>query len=153
MQGARTTRTSVPELAWQFLQQLLGARHRAGQRIAHAHGDRRRRRLAFLHHVEMRVEGRDLVDLGQRQLHLGGERGEMRGGEMAVMVLDQMQMLDQQIAPARPVGEQRAHFVERLRIDLATLGRARRTAAAACAVGPRNGGGFWMFIASPRSTN
>ena len=61
----------------------------------------------------MRVEGRDLVDLGQRQLHLGGERGEMRGGEMAVMVLDQMQMLDQQIAPARPVGQQRAHLVER----------------------------------------
>ena len=54
----------------------------------------------------------------------------MRGGEMAVMVLDQMQMLDQEIAPARPVGEQRAHFIERLRIDLAALGRARRPAAA-----------------------
>ena len=104
MQGARTTRTSVPSLSGSSCEQLLGARHRAGQRIAHAHGDRRRRRLAFLHHVEMRVEGRDLVDLGQRHLHLGGERGEMRGGEMAVVVLDEMQMLDQQIAPARPVG-------------------------------------------------
>ena len=72
-----------------------------------------RRRLAFLHDVEMRVEGRDLVDLGQRQLHLGGERREMRGREMAVAVLDEMQMLDQQIAPARPVAEQRAHLVER----------------------------------------
>ena len=53
----------------------------------------------------------------------------MRGGQMAVMVLDQMQMLDQQIAPARPVGEQRAHLVERRGVDLAALGRARRPAA------------------------
>ncbi len=54
----------------------------------------------------------------------------MGGGQMAVMVLDQMQMLDQQVAPARAVGEQRAHFVERLRVDLAAFGRARRPAAA-----------------------
>ena len=124
MQGARTTRTSLPSFAGQLAQQLLRARHRAGERVAHAHRDRRRRRLAFLHHVEMRVEGRDLVDLGERHLHLGGERREMRGGEMAVAVLDQMQMLDQQIAPARPVAQQRAHFFERLRVDLAALRRA-----------------------------
>ena len=114
----------------QFLQQALGAGQRAGQRIADAHGDRRRRRLALLHHVEMRVEGRDLIDFGQRKLHLLRQRGEMRGGQMAVMVLDQMQMLDQQIAPARPVGEQRLHLVERLRIDLPALRRARRSAPA-----------------------
>ena len=93
---------------------------------------------AVLHHVEMRVEGRDLVDFGERELHLLRERGEMRGGEMAVVVLDQMQMLDQQIAPARPVGEQRAHLVERRRVDLAALGRARRPAAAA---------GLWLLLA------
>ena len=85
---------------------------------------------AFLHHVEMRVEGRDLVDLGLRELHLGGERREMRGGDVAVLVLDQMQMLDQQVAPARAVGQQRRDLVERLRIDLAALGRAARLAAA-----------------------
>ena len=60
----------------------------------------------------------------------------MRGGEMAVFVLDQMQMLDQQIAPARLVAEQRADFVERLRIDLAAFRRAarllRRAAARRC---------------------
>ena len=62
----------------------------------------------------------------------------MRGGQMPVMVLDQMQMLDQQIAPARPVGEQRAHLVERRRVDLAALGRARRPApAGAVAAGTR----------------
>ncbi len=70
MQGARTTRTSRPSLRRQVAQQVLGARHRAGERVAHAHRDGRRRRLAFLHDVEMRVEGRDLVDLGQRELHL-----------------------------------------------------------------------------------
>ena len=131
MQGARTTRTSRPSLRRQVAQEMLGARHRAGERVAHAHRDGRRRRLAFLHDVEMGVEGRDLVDLGERELHLLRQRREMGGGEMAVAVLDQVQMLDQQVAPARAIAEQRAHLVERLRIDLAALGRARRLAAAA----------------------
>ena len=61
-----------------------------------------------------------------RELHLGGERREMRGGEMTVAILDEMQMLDQQIAPARLVAEQRAHLVEGRRIDLAALRRAAR---------------------------
>ena len=130
MQGARTTRTPGPSFAGQSLQQILRARHRAGERVAHAHRDRRGRGLALLHDIEMRVEGRDLVDFGLRELHLGGERREMRGGEMAVAVLDQMQMLDQQIAPARSVAEQRAHLVERRRIDLAAFRRLRRAAFA-----------------------
>ena len=50
---------------------------------------------------------------------------------MAVLVLDEMQVLDQQVAPARPVAEQRLHLVQRLRIDLAALGRAARPLAAA----------------------
>ena len=54
----------------------------------------------------------------------------MRGREMAVAVLDQMQMLDQQIAPARARAEQRADLVERRRIDLAALRGAARPAAA-----------------------
>ena len=78
----------------------------------------------------MGVEGRDLVDLGQRQLHLLRQRGEMRGRQMAVPVLDQMQMLDQEIAPPRPRAQQRAHLVERARIDLPALGGAPRPAAA-----------------------
>ena len=78
----------------------------------------------------MRVEGRDLVDLGERKLHLGGERGEMRGREMPVAVLDEMQMLDQKIAPPLARTEQRADLVERGRIDLAALGGAARATAA-----------------------
>ena len=61
---------SGAEFLRQFGNQVLGANQRAGQRVANAHRDRGRRRLAFLHHVEMRVEGRDLIDLGERELHL-----------------------------------------------------------------------------------
>ena len=58
---------------------------------------------------------------------LGSERGEMCGGEIAVLILDKMQMLYQQIAPTRPVGEQRAHFHYRLRVDLTSFRRTRWT--------------------------
>src|SRR5215831_15558215 len=102
---------------------MLRARHGAGERVAHAHGERGRRRLVFFHHVEMGVEGRDLVDFGQRKAHLLRQRGEMRGGEIAVAVLDQMEVLDQEIATARPVGQQCAHLVERSRVDLPAFRR------------------------------
>ena len=129
MQGARTTRTSLPRIAGSFFSSVsapaMAQDSESQTRTVTAGGAR-----SVLHHVEMRIEGRDLVDFRLRHLHLGGERGEMRGGEMAVMVLDQMQMLDQQVAPARPVGEQRAYLIERRRVDLAALGRARRPAPA-----------------------
>ena len=44
------------------------------------------------------------------------------------MILDQMQVLDEEIAPTRTVGQKRHHLVARARIDLATLRRARRPA-------------------------
>src|SRR6266498_3051559 len=73
----------------------------------------------------MCVERRDLVDLGEREPHLLRQRHEMRRGQMAVAVLDQMQMLDQEIAPAWTLLQQRAHFLERARIDLAPFGSSR----------------------------
>ena len=114
----------------QFVQQTLRAHHRAGEAVAYPHGDSRWRNLMLLHDVEVRIEGRNLVDLGQRKLHFLRKGCKMRGGEMAIVVLDQMQMLDQQIAPARPVDKQIAHLRQRLRIDLAPFRRARRPAAA-----------------------
>jgi hypothetical protein len=42
-----------------------------------------------------------------------------------------MQVLDQEIAPARALPEQRPHVRERLRIDLAALGGAPRPPASA----------------------
>jgi hypothetical protein len=40
-----------------------------------------------------------------------------------VVVLDQMQMLDQEIAPTRPLAQQNFNFVRGNRVDLAALGR------------------------------
>jgi hypothetical protein len=44
-----------------------------------------------------------------------------------------MEMLDQEIAPPRPLAHERAHLFERARIDLAALGGARRPAPAPAA--------------------
>ena len=112
-----------PALVLQFLQQFFRAQHRAGQRVADADGQRRDVRLAFLHDVEMRVEGRGLEHFGKGQLHLVGERREMGGRDLMICVLDQVQMLDQQIAPPRPVAEQQLDLMRGGRIDLAALGR------------------------------
>ncbi len=95
----------------------------AGERIAHAHRERRRGRAAFLDHVEVVIERRDLVHLGQRQLHRRRQRHEVRGRELAVVILDAVQMLDQEIAPAWLGGEQRLHLGERLGIGRAALDR------------------------------
>ena len=109
--------------ALQLVEQLLAAEHRAGQRIADADRQRRDVGLAFLHHVEMRVEGRGLEHLGEGQLHLVGQRGEMRGRDLVIFVLDQVQIFDQEIAPPRPVAEQLLDLVRGGRIDLPALGR------------------------------
>ena len=66
-----------------------------------------RRRLVVHDDVEMGVERGDLVDLDQRQPHLLGQRGEMARVQAAEMVLQQMQMLDQQVAAPLAVAEQR----------------------------------------------
>src|SRR3546814_4003527 len=68
----------------QRLQQVLRAHHLAGQRIADPDGQRRRRRLALQHDVEVGVEGGDLVDRRHRQLHLARERAQVARGQMPV---------------------------------------------------------------------
>src|ERR1700687_6280358 len=78
----------------------------------------------------MRVEGCDLIDLGQSEPHFLCQSGEMRGREITVAILDQVQMLDQQIAPTLTLAKERAYFVKRARVDLAALWRARRPASA-----------------------
>ncbi len=69
----------------------------------------------------MGVERGDLVDLDQRQPHLLGERRQMARVQAAEMVLQQVQVLDQQVAPALAVAEQRLHLGQRRRIDLPAL--------------------------------
>jgi hypothetical protein len=51
----------------------------------------------------------------------------MRGRDVAVAILNQMKVLDQEIAAARPLAEEIANFRERLRVDLPPLGRKPRT--------------------------
>ena len=64
----------------------------------------------------MGVESGDLVDFGQGQPHLLGERHQMAGGEGAEAVLNCVQMLDQEMAPA--VAYERAHLLQCGRVEL-----------------------------------
>ncbi len=57
---------------------------------------------------------------------------------MAVFVLDQMKVLDQKVAAARAVGQQRLDIRDRLGIELAALRGSRRAAPAGT---PRLSGG------------
>ena len=61
----------------------------------------------------MGVERGDLVDLDEREPHLLGQRREMPRMEAAEMVLQQMQVLDQQVAPPLAFAEQRLHLGQR----------------------------------------
>jgi hypothetical protein len=98
----------------QFLEQLFRPRHRAGQAVAHAHGECLRCGFAFLDDVEVVVEGSDLVDLGLRQRHLLGQGREVPCREMTEAVLDLVEVLDQEVALARGITQQVADFRDRL---------------------------------------
>ena len=80
----------------------------------------------------MVIEGRDLVHLRHRQLHFVRERHEMSCREAAEAILNQMQMLDQQIASTRPVTEQQKHLVAGFWLDLAA---SRGRAGSSCVPG------------------
>src|SRR5262249_35218214 len=59
--------------------------------------------------------------LGEREPHLQRERREMRGRQVSVPILNQVQVLDQEVAPARPLAQERTHLLERLGVDLAAF--------------------------------
>ena len=73
-------------------QELLGAKHLAGQTVTNPDGDCRRRRLVLANHVEMGVEARNLIDLGHGHPHLMCQSRQMRCGNMAESILKQVQM-------------------------------------------------------------
>ncbi len=85
-------------------------RRRAGQlttdRIAHPDGQGRRRGLVLFDHIKMVVKAGHLVDLNRGQPHLRGQGNEMGRRQVAVVVLNGMQVLNQQIAPAGCAAEQ-----------------------------------------------
>ena len=49
-------------------------------------------------HIEVSVKGRRLVDRGHGQIHVGGKRAKHHQREVALGILDGVQMLDQEIA-------------------------------------------------------
>ena len=110
-----------PQRALQVGEQLLRAQKRASETIADADRHPRKIGLALLHDVEMRVESRRLEHLGEGELHDLGERREMAGRDLAKAVLDQVEMLDEEVAAKRPVAEQRLDLGERLWINLPSL--------------------------------
>ena len=69
----------------------------------------------------MSIERGDLVDLDEGEPHLLGERREMPRMQAPEVVLQQVQVFDQQVAPALAVTEQRLHLGERRGIDLPAL--------------------------------
>ena len=102
--------------------QRLRSRQLAGQAVAHPDGQIGRRGLAFAPWVEMGVERRHLPDLGHAQRHLLGQRAQMGGGKLAVRILDQVQELDQQIAPPRTIPQQGPHLGKCCITELPPLG-------------------------------
>lgn len=87
---------------WQVREQLGRIGHFAADRVAHAHGDRRRGRAALGHDVEVVIEGRHLEHLGLREVQMLGERCEHGRRQMTLGVLDAVQALDQLIAGSGP---------------------------------------------------
>src|SRR5213078_2365432 len=71
---------------------------------------------------EMRVEGGGLENFRERQLHLVGKRRKVRGGDLFVSVLDEMQVLDQEVAAPWPIAKKQLDLVRGGRIHLAPLG-------------------------------
>ena len=69
----------------------------------------------------MSIERGDLVDLDEGEPHLLGERREMPRMQAPEMVLQQVQVFDQQVAPALAFAEQFLHLAQRGGIDLPPL--------------------------------
>jgi hypothetical protein len=121
MQGARTTRTPRRRLALPASSSSVSAPgHGAGQAVAAPDGDRRRCRLAVLHHVEMGVEGRDLEHVGQRQPHRSASAARWRPGSGRWRSWMRCRCSISRSAAAGPPSS--ADAVERGRVDLAALG-------------------------------
>lgn len=103
-------------------------------------------------HVEVGVEGCGFVDRRHGQRHVACQRPESVQRQMPVGVLDGMQMLDQQIAPAQLgvlslVAKQLTQRFEDTRIGLAALeSRARTPTSAGGCHGVGCIDGHWLTL-------
>ncbi len=71
----------------------------------------------------MGVEAGHFIDLGHAQAHFLGQGAQVRGREMAIFILNQVQEFDQQVAVARAVAQKRPHLGLGRVIDLAAFRR------------------------------
>ncbi len=107
------------------VEEALRAGELATEPRAHPQRPQRHRRVVG-DDVEVVIEARDLVDLGHRQPHLGGERYQMPLPQRAMGILQAVQMLDQPVAPMtirRRRTDGRADLGQRARGSVATLAR------------------------------
>src|SRR5271167_3961962 len=111
----------VAEPATQTFEQLRRTGKLTAQAVANTHGQRRGRRLAVHDDVEMSIERGDLVDLDEGEPHLLGQRRQMPRLQTTQMVLQEMQVLDQQVATPLAIAEQHLHLCKSRRIDLPPL--------------------------------
>ncbi len=112
---------ALRKLRLKRLEHPLCPKQGTGQAVADSYREWRDVRSALLHHVEVSVERGCFEDLGERQAHFLRQRSQMRCGDLPISVLDAMQVLDQEIALARGVRQQRLDGVGGVRIDLTAL--------------------------------
>ena len=76
----------------------------------------------------------------------------MLGGEVTIFVLNEMQVLDQQVAAARAIAQQRANLLKCGVIDLAALGLGASTATTTTSGLPQKTTRVWLLgmMAAPR---
>ena len=141
--GVATTHARSPQhpkrlagTRFELPQESAGAHQLAGQAVADPDRERRERPRIFVDHVEMGIEGGRLVDLRHRHAHFLGQGGEMGGRETPEAVLHQVEVLDEQVAAARALPEQRADLVLRAGLHLAALGLPRSAASSGPRVAP-----------------
>ncbi len=114
------------DIGFQCVVKRMRALDRAGDRVADADGRRRRRRLTFLHHVEMGVEGGHLVGGRLRQAQFIAERSQMPRRDAVIVVLNQMEIFDQQVVSPGTVAQQLSDLFKRCEIELPSFGKLSR---------------------------
>ena len=90
------------------------AEHLAGQRFTYPHGKLRGRVLIGFQYVEMVIESGRLIDFGHGQFHLDGQGQEMAVRQVAIVVLEPVQVFHQQVAGARRVTQEFPYVGQRL---------------------------------------
>ena len=101
----------LPQFCIECFRPILGA----GDGVAHADDGGGQGWLVISDDVEMGVERRGLIYLGKGQAHFIRQRRQMRGADLMVRVLDEVQMLDQQVADPGAIAKQGRDLMRGLR--------------------------------------